>query len=68
MLSVLNLDPVLGPAGLIGPVAMFRDKALKPELAGLAKQVRSNFALLKQAEENPLGPASQEPFEVGFPH
>jgi hypothetical protein len=68
MLSVLHLDPVLRLAGLIGPVAMFRDKALKPELAGFAKQVRADLSLLKRADENPLRPACQEPFEVGFPH
>src|SRR6516162_5735778 len=29
VLPVLDLDPVLGPAALIGAVAMLRDKALK---------------------------------------
>src|SRR6516165_8492944 len=47
---------------------MFRDKTLQPKLAGLAKQVRPDLSLLKGAEENPLRPARQEPFEVGFPH
>ena len=37
VLSVLHLDPVLRPAALIGSVAMFRDKALKPELAGVCR-------------------------------
>ena len=47
---------------------MFRDKAFEAKLADLAKQIRPNLSLLKGAEENPLRPARQEPFEVGFPH
>ena len=47
---------------------MFRDEALKPKLASLAEQVRSDLSLLKGTEENPFGPACQKPFEVGFPH
>ena len=58
VLPVLDLDPVLGPSSLIWPVAMLRDKALKPELAGFAKQVGSDLSLLKGAEENPLRPAA----------
>jgi hypothetical protein len=37
MLSILHLDPILRPAGLIRPIAMLRDKALESELADFAK-------------------------------
>src|SRR5262252_4404908 len=47
---------------------MLRDKTLQAKLAGLPEQVRPDLSLLKGAEENPLRPACQEPFEVGFPH
>jgi len=49
VLPVLDLDPVLRPPGLIGPVAMLRDEALQPELASLAKQVRPDLALFEGA-------------------
>jgi hypothetical protein len=45
MLPVLDLHPMLRPASLIWAVAMLRDKALKPELAGFAKQVRPDLTL-----------------------
>ena len=48
MLPVLDLDPVLRPVALIGPIAMFRDQALQPELASLAEKVRSYLPLLKR--------------------
>ena len=47
---------------------MFRNQALKAELASLSKQVRSNLSLLKGIEENPLRPACQEPSKIGLAH
>jgi hypothetical protein len=36
-LPVLDLDPMPGPAALIGAIAMFRHQALKPHVAGRAE-------------------------------
>jgi hypothetical protein len=57
MLPVLDLDPVLGLARSIRPVAVFRHQALEPKLASLAKQVRSNLALFEVAQEDSIRPA-----------
>ena len=58
VLPVLDLDPVLRPAGLIGPIAMLRDQTFEAKLAGLAKQVRSYLALFEGIDEDPLRPAA----------
>jgi len=58
VLPVLDLNPVLGPATLIRPVAVLRNQALKPKLASLAKQIRTDLALFKWAQEDPLRPAA----------
>src|SRR6516164_8363068 len=64
----LTLIQCFDPAALIGPVAMLRHQPLQPKLAGLAKQVRPDLALLKRAQEDPIGPADEQPGEIGFAH
>src|SRR5207245_4055208 len=60
----LHLDPVRRGAGAIGPLAMFRYQALKPEIAGLPEQVRADLALFELANANPLRPPCQQPRQV----
>jgi hypothetical protein len=45
---------------------MLRNQALDAKLAGLSKEVRSDLALLKGTEENPLQPAGEEPGKIGL--
>ena len=63
---VLHLDPVRRGADAIGAVAMFRNQALEPELAGLAEQIRADIALLEGGDEDPIGAPCQQPGEIGF--
>ena len=60
VLPVFDLNPMLRPTGLIGPVAMLGDETLQPELAGLAGQVRPDLALLKGIDEDPLRSAGEQ--------
>jgi len=42
VLPVFDLNPMLRPTGLIGPVAMLGDETLQPELAGFAEGTEEN--------------------------
>ena len=66
MLPVLHLDPILRPAALIGPVAALAHQPLKPHVAGGAKQVRPDLALLERSDEDAVWPAHQQAGEVGL--
>jgi hypothetical protein len=66
MLPVFDLDPVLRPASLIRPVAVFGDDPLQPHVAGRAEKVEPDLATLEWVDEDALGPACQQPFEVGL--
>lgn len=63
MVPVLHLDPVLGPAALVRPIAMLRNK-----FAGLPKKIRPDLALLELADEDAVRPASQEALQIHLAH
>src|SRR5260221_361589 len=52
MTSVFHFDPIRRPAGAIGPIAALRNQALQTEVAGGAKEVGPNLALLEIGDEN----------------
>jgi hypothetical protein len=66
VLPVLHLDPMLRPAASIGPVAMLRHQTFEPHVARCAKEIRADLAALERADEDALGPARQQAFEVGL--
>ena len=55
VLPVLDVDPVLGPAGLIRPVAMLRHEPVKAELLRRAEEIRADLAAFERVDENALG-------------
>jgi hypothetical protein len=47
MLPVLDLDPVIAPAGAIDALPMFRNQPFQPHQAGVTEQVEADLALLE---------------------
>jgi hypothetical protein len=59
---------VSAAAGTIGAIATLRHQPLKAKLAGLAKQVGADLALLERRHEDAIRSARQEPRQVGLAH
>jgi len=55
---VLDLDPVLRPAGAIASVAPFRDQALEAQAAGGAEQLGADLAWLEGRDEYAIRPTA----------
>jgi len=60
------LTQLLRPAALIGPVAALRHQSLQSHVAGGAKQIRSDLALLERRNEDTVRPARQQAGDVGL--
>ena len=57
MTSVLHLHPIGTAAGAVWTIAALRYKAFQAHVAGGAKEVGTDLALLKVADENAFRPA-----------
>ena len=57
VLPILDLDPAIGPTTAISALAVLGDQALQPHQAGMAKQVRTDLALLEVGQEDAVHPA-----------
>ena len=55
MLPALDVDPVLGPAGLIRSVAVLRHEPVKAELVGRAEEIRADLAASNGLTKMPSG-------------
>jgi len=66
VLPVLDLDPVLGPTGLIGSIPALRRQAFKAHIAGRAEEIRADLAALKRIDKDSVWPAA-EPVAPDWP-
>jgi hypothetical protein len=57
MVAVLDLDRVFQSAGTIGTIGPLTHHALEPHVAGGAKQVGTDLALLERRDEDAVGAA-----------
>ena len=69
MPPVLRLDPAIEPTRTIGALPMFRDQSFEPHhQAGMAKQIRTDLALLERREVDAVDAPCQQPVKVGLAH
>jgi hypothetical protein len=60
MVWIFDLKPVGRASSTIGALAMFRNQALTPKKAGVAKQVRADLALFEWLQMDAVDTPRQE--------
>jgi hypothetical protein len=67
MLPVLDLQPVIAPAGAVGALAVLGDDTLETHAAGGVEKVWPDLSLFEASDEDAIRPAAQQLLQVGLP-